>query len=486
MKVTTVDKPLDEISADALALILFKGEKPEGAIADLDKKISGSISEVIRLKEFKGKLYETTSIFTHGKIPAIRVLLVGAGKKSDFTPRVARNLAGTATRAAQKIGAKNLAFYLEKPETAEEVIEGVILGTFDPGLYKSKKENTVLTELFIAGPVDKEIIKHSVSVSVAVNRTRELVQEPPNRLTPEKMMQEAKKIASEYKFDIEIIDEKEATKKGMGAFVGVAKGSEEPSYLVVLKYKGGGKETLGIVGKGITFDTGGISLKSANKMKDMKADMAGAAACFGVMRVVGELRPKINVVMVCPLTENMPSGKALKPDDVIVAFNGKSIEITNTDAEGRLVLADALGYAEKLGAKKIVDLATLTGAVLVVFGNEATAIMGTPQTWVNTVVKASESAGERFWQLPMYPEYKRVLKSDIADVANAYKSHPEAGTIAGAIFLQEFVDEKTDWVHLDIAGTAWLDGETPFLTKGPTGVGVRTLVKLIESLEKGK
>ena len=485
MKVTTTDKSVDKIAADSLALLFFEGEKPEGELANLDKKISDSISETIKLKEFRGKLYEITSIHTHGKIPAIRVLLIGAGKRSEFTPRIARNLAGAAVRIAQKIGAKSLAFYLNKQESAEEVIEGVMLGAHDLALYKSKKDESEITELIIVGAVGKEVLKHSITVAEATNWVRKMITEPANVMTPSSMVEEAKKLASKYKFDIEIIDEKEADKRRMGAFVGVAKGSEEPSFMVVLKYKGGGKETLGIVGKGITFDTGGISLKPSNKMSDMKTDMAGAAACFGAMRVVGELRPKVNVVMVCPITENMPSGKALKPDDVVVAYNGKSIEITNTDAEGRLVLADALGYTEKLGATKIIDLATLTGAVLVILGNEATAIMGTPQSWVNTIMKASEEAGERIWQLPLYDEYKKVLKSDIADVANAYRSHPEAGTIAGAIFLKEFVSDKSDWAHLDIAGTAWLDGETPFLAKGATGVGVRTLVKLIESLEKG-
>lgn len=483
MKVTITDKSIDKVSAEALAVILFEGEKPEKELSILDKKVNGTISESIKSKEFTGKLYQSTSLFTQGKISAARILLIGAGKRSEFTPRIARNLAGVAARKAQRIGAKTLAIYLSKPETAEEVIEGVMLGVYDLGLYKNKKDNTKISELIIVGSVNKDVVGHSIAVSEATNWVRHLVTEPPNILTPAKMVEEAKKLATKYKFDIEVIDEKEADKRGMGAFVGVSKGSEEPSYMLVLKYKGGGKETLGIVGKGITFDTGGISLKPSSKMLDMKTDMAGAAACMGVMRVVGELKPRVNVIMVCPITENMPSGKALKPDDVVTAYNGKTIEITNTDAEGRLVLADALGFAEKLGATKIVDLATLTGAVLVIFGNEATAIMGNSQTWTDKILKASEEAGERFWQLPMYSEYKRVLKSDIADVTNAYRSHPEAGTIAGAIFLQEFVDEKTQWAHLDIAGTALSDGKSPFLAKGPTGVGVRTLVKLIESLE---
>ena len=484
MKVTTTDKSIEKVSAGALAIILFEGEKPEKEVLVLDKKIGGTITESIRSKEFTGKLYQSISLYSQGNISATRVLLVGAGKKAEFTSRIARNLAGVAGRKAQRIGAKTLAIYISKPEAVEEIIEGVFLGVYDLGLYKKKKNGSIISELILVGSVSNEILKHSIIVSEATNWARHLITEPPNKLTPTKMVEEAKKIATEYKFEIEILDEKEADKRGMGAFVGVSKGSEEPSFMLSMKYKGGGKETLGIIGKGITYDSGGISLKSSKGLSDMKTDMAGAAVCMGVMKVLGELRSKVDVVMVCAVTENMPSGKALKPDDVVTAYNGKTIEITNTDAEGRLVLADAIGYAEKLGATKIVDIATLTGAVIVIFGNEATAIMGNSQSWVDKILKASEAAGERFWQLPMYSEYKKVLKSDIADVTNAYRSHPEAGTISGAIFLQEFVSGKIQWAHLDIAGTSLSEGESPFLANGPTGVGVRTLVKLIESMDK--
>ena len=486
MKISTAEKKLDVVRADALVVFLFQGEKLTGEVQRLDKAVSSSISETIRLGDFKGKTHEVTSIYTHGKVPSSRVFLVGAGKKADFEPRIARNIAGSAARGAIKLGVKKLAVCLRNEVNAEEVIEGVALGNYDPGLYKTKKETSEIAELTIIGAVNKQTIKHSQVVSEATNWVRKLISEPPNIMTPKRMVEEARKLARNYKFDIEVIDEQEAKDKGMGAFVGIAKGSDEPSYMVVLKYRGGGRQTLGIVGKGITFDTGGLSLKPSSKLTDMKMDMAGAAACFGAMRVVGELKPRVNVVMVCPITENMPSGKALKPDDVISSLNGKTIEITNTDAEGRVVLADALVYAQKLGATKLADLATLTGAVLVIFGDEAAAVMGSPQSWVDQVLESSEEAGERIWQLPMYEEYKMVLKSEIADIANAYKEHPSAGAIAGGIFLQEFVKDKTNWVHLDIAGTAWIESEKPFITKGPTGFGIRTLVKLIEGLEKNQ
>ncbi len=486
MKITTADQKLYKVHSDALAVFLFEGEKPSGEVPRLDKAVSSSISEAIKLGDFKGKAYEVTSIYTHGKVPSSRILLVGAGKRADFEPRIARNIAGSAARRAVKLGVKSLAVALREGVNAEEVIEGVGLANYDPGLYKTKKETSEISELTLIGDINKQTVKHSQVVSEATNWVRKLISEPPNVMTPKRMVEEARKLAKDYKFGIEVINEQEAKDKGMGAFVGIAQGSDEPSYMVVLKYRGGGRQNLGICGKGITFDTGGLSLKPSDKLTDMKMDMAGAASCFGTMRVVGELKPKANVIMVCPITENMPSGKALKPDDVITSLSGKTIEITNTDAEGRVVLADALVYAQQLGATKIVDLATLTGAVLVIFGNEAAAAMGSPQSWIDQVLESSERAGERIWQLPMYEEYKTVLKSEIADIANAYKGHPSAGTIAGGIFLQEFVKNKTNWVHLDIAGTAWIENEKPFITKGPTGFGVRTLVKLIEGLEKAK
>lgn len=485
MKITTTKEKLEKIHSDVLAIFLFEGEKPTIELEKLDKALSGAVSETIRLGDFKGKLYEVTSIYTHRKAAATRIFLVGAGKKGDFEPRYARNISGAAAKRAAQLGAKKLAVFLSNGVSPEEAIEGVSLAVYDPGLYKTKKENSSkLEELILIGDVKKQVVKHSLVVSESTNWVRKLITEPPNVMTPSRMVEEARKLARDYKFDIEVINEKEAEKKGMGAFVGIAKGSDEPSFIVVLKYKGGGKETLGVVGKGITFDTGGISLKPSNKLTDMKLDMAGAAAAFGAMKVVGELKPKVNAIMVCPITENMPSGKALKPDDVVTSLSGKTIEITNTDAEGRVVLADALTYVQKLGATHIVDLATLTGAVLIILGEEAAAVMGRPQTWVEQTIKAGEEAGERIWQLPMYEEFKFVLKSDIADLANAYKAHPTVGTIAGGVFLQEFIKNKTSWVHLDIAGTAWIESEKPYLTKGPTGFGVRTLVKLIEDLGK--
>lgn len=486
MKITASEEKLEKTHSDALAIFLFEGEKLSGNVERLDKALSGAIGETIKLGDFKGKLYEVTPIYTHGKVPSTRIFLVGAGKKGEFDSRSARNVAGAAARRAIKMDAKKLAACLRDVVSAEETIEGAGLANYNPALYKTKKEEDgEIEELVLIGGVKQQVIKHGQVVTESANWVRKLISEPANVMTPARMVEEARKLAKNYKFDLEVVDEDQAKKRGFGAFVGVAKGSDEPSFIVVLKYKGGGKETLGVVGKGITYDAGGISLKPSKYLTDMKADMTGAAIAYGVMRAVGELRPKINVIMVCPLTENMPSGKALKPDDVITSLSGKTIEITNMDAEGRVVLADALTYAQKLGATKIVDLATLTGAVSIILGREAAAVVGSPQSWVDQLLEASKKSGERMWQLPMYEEHRVVLKSDIADVANAYRRHPDASTIAGGVFLQEFVERKTDWVHIDLGDAAWLDEEKPFLAKGANGFGVRTLVKLIESLEKG-
>ncbi|MDP2720353.1 MAG: leucyl aminopeptidase [bacterium] len=491
MKITVTKNKLEQIHGDVLAVFLFQGEKVSGEIEKLDKAISGSISEAVRLGDFKGKLYETTSIYTHGKVPAARILLVGAGKRNEFEPRYARNAAGAAARQAIRLGAKKLAIFLREDIDAETAIEGVGLATFDPGLYKTKKNENrgEIAEIVLIGQADDKSVKRAQTVTEATNWVRKLITEPANVMTPDQLVEETRKLAKNYKFGIEVIGEKEAAKLGMGAFVGVAKGSEESSHVVVLKYKGGGKDTLGIVGKGITFDSGGLSLKPSKGMWEMKMDMSGAATCLGIMKWIGETRPKANVIAVLPLTENLPSGRALKPGDVVQALNGKTIEVTNTDAEGRLVLADALVYAQKLGASHLVDLATLTGAINVALGNVAAGVMGKPDSWIEKIVNLGKEAGELFWQLPTYSDYKELLKSDIADLNNAPgggqpSAVTGAGAIAGAMFLLEFVNEKIPLAHLDIAATAWLSGERPYLAKGPTGFGVRTLVKLIEDMEK--
>ncbi len=471
MKVVLTEQPIEELQTEALVIPVSEGDK---AFTD---QIAHNFSEA----DFSGKLYETFLLPASKQTP--KILLVGLGKKADLDPRLERNAAGAAARRLLKNKIKKFAFDASAYQTPSLIIEGVGLAEFDPGIHKTGKDKpTKFDELIIIGKVPASEIKKSLAIVEATNWVRHLIIEPANQITPKHLVDEGRKIARDYKFSIEVYDEKQAARAGMGAFLGIAKGSHEPSFMLALKYTyKKDAPTLGVVGKGITFDSGGLSIKPSEKMHEMKMDMSGAAATLGFMKLVGETKPKVNVVAVTPLTENLPGGGALKPGDVVKASNGKTIEVLNTDAEGRVVLSDGLLLAQKLGATQIVDLATLTGAVIVALGSEATAALGNKPEFTKTVIEAGDSAGERVWELPLYPENKDMLKSEIADIANIPPTRG-AGVIAGAVFLQEFIDNKNSWVHLDIAGTAWLDGEKPYLAKGPTGVGVRTLLKLIDQL----
>lgn len=474
MKITVSDQSINKISADVWVFPLFE-EEVKSLPSDI-KEVLGE--ERLNLEnEFSAKLFET---FLLPRSP--KILLVGAGKKSEFNTRLERNVAGAAARRLIKSKVKIAAFDSRIYSKPSLIIEGFGLAEFDSGTHKTKEKTSKIEELIIVSKITNSEIKNAQNLVEATNWARSIVLEPANKITPKVMVEEARKIAKEYKFTIEVYDEKEAAKKGMGAFAGIAQGSHQPSYIVALKYTyKKDAPTLGVVGKGITFDSGGISIKPSDKMHEMKMDMAGAAAAIAFIRLVGEIKPKINVVMVTPLTENLPGGGALKPGDVVKALNGKTIEVLNTDAEGRVVLADALVLAQKLGATKIIDLATLTGAVIVALGSEASAALGNKDDFLKLVIDSGEEAGERMWTLPIYPEHKELLRSDIADMANIPPSRG-AGVIAGAVFLQEFIEKNNSWVHLDIAGTAWLDTEKPFLAKGPTGVGIRTLVNLLDKL----
>ncbi|HSX57753.1 MAG TPA: leucyl aminopeptidase [Candidatus Saccharimonadales bacterium] len=474
MKIISTESPIEEIQTEALVFPIFEGDKN---FLQNVVKTTANLTE----NDFSGKLYETFLIPAGSSTP--KILLVGAGKKGEFDARIGRNVAGAAARRLLKNKVKKIAFDAKIYSQPSLIIEGVVLGEFDPGVAKTGKEKPgKFEELMIIGKFSSSEIKKAQSAAETTNWVRALVAQPANLLTPSHLVEEAKKIAREQKLKIEVYDEKQAAREGMGAFLGIAKGSHEPSYMVSLKYLyGKDAPTLGVVGKGITFDSGGISIKPSEKMHDMKMDMAGAAATIGFMKLVGILKPKINVVGVTPLTENLPGGGALKPGDVVKASNGKSIEVINTDAEGRVVLSDGLLLAQKQGAQKIVDLATLTGAAIVALGYEATAILGNNQEFIDQVIQSGKEVGERMWQLPLYPEHKEFLRSEVADLANVPPSRG-AGVIAGAVFLQEFIDNKVAWAHLDIAGTAWNEGEKPYLAKGPTGVGVQTLLKLIDQL----
>ncbi len=498
MKSQAITKNFEEAKVNALVVAVFKNEKASDAVlGNLDKLTNGFIADVIKSEEFKGEKGETAYIFFEpkNKVRANRLLLVGVGEKEEYETPDAAVFAGTATRYLRKRNVKSFALMPrveggDASETAAAAMQGVITSQFDIDKYKTKDENKKNSvdnvHVFIDGAKEndvKEGIKRGEAIGEGMNFTRDLANEPPNILTPTEMASRAKKMAKDYGLKCEILDEAKMEKMGMNSLLSVSLGSEQPAKMIILRYepkKSTGKkgELLAYVGKGITFDTGGISIKPSENMGAMKYDMSGGATVLGTMQAIGALKPSIPVLGIVAAVENMPDGKASRPSDVVKAMNGKTVEILNTDAEGRLVLADAVAYAEQQGATKIVDMATLTGAVIVALGDLNTGIMGNDQDFVNELIETGKEVGEDFWQLPVGKEYSKGIKSDIADVKNIGPSR-KAGTIMGAVFIQEFIKDAK-WAHLDIAGTAWADDQKPHQSKGPTGVAIRTLVKYVE------
>ncbi len=496
MKFQGISGNFAEANAEALAVAVFKGEKgTSGLLKDLDKMTGGLVADVIKAEEFKGDAGQTALIryTSKGDSKAGRLLLVGVGDNTDFKAHSVATLAGTATRFLSKRNIKSFALLprSEGPvvETVQNAVQGVITSQFELDKYKTKDKKTRAITSFVvcvegAKPAElKTGIARGQAIGDSMNFTRDLANEPPNILTPTEMAKRAAAMAKETGLKCEILDEAKMTRLGMGSLMSVSIGSEQPAKLIVLKYtpaKSTAKkgEVLALVGKGITFDTGGISLKPGEGMDAMKYDMSGGGTVLGTMRAIALLKPSVPVIGIVAAVENMPDGKASRPSDVVTAMNGKTIEILNTDAEGRLILADAVAYAEKLGATSIIDMATLTGAVIIALGDQNTGIMGNDQGLIDNVIACGKESGEGFWQLPVSAEYSKQIRSDIADIKNI-GPRGKAGTIMGAVFIQEFVD-KAKWAHLDIAGTAWADGVRPHQAKGPTGVAIRTLLRLVE------
>jgi leucyl aminopeptidase len=489
MEVKADSRKFYEIECDALAVGVFEGEKPDaGVLAELDQRIGGVLTSLIETGEFIGKASESAYVHSTGEMKARRLLLLGAGKRDEFKADNVRRMAGVAARTLRGKKARTFAFLqrfgLDASECAQAATEGALLALFEPDKYHtSDKTESHLDQMMIATDgneldATKTGIERGRIIAEATNFGREVINEPSNVMTPTEMANKAAEVAKAYGLTLDVLDEDQMRELGMGSLLGVAQGSAEPAKLIVLSYKPKTKsdETVAIVGKGVTFDTGGISIKPADGMEKMKYDMAGGATTIAAMRAIAQLKPSVNVLGIVPATENMPGGRAQRPGDVVRAMTGKTIEVINTDAEGRLILADAVAYARKLGATKIVDLATLTGAVSIALGDVYVAILGNNQEWVDTVMAAAKKSGEKFWQLPLDKEYREQIKSEIADIKNI--GGRKAGTITGAYFIREFV-EDTPWVHLDIAGTAWNESTKPYLAIGPTGVCVRTLVNLV-------
>jgi len=466
-------------------------EKSTPAISSSDAAVLAATKDVVASGEVTGKSFETTLLHQPAGLKAKRLLLLGAGKAKTFSTSDLRKLAGAAVRTLKAKSIRNIAFVV--PETAvpaqegaRAVVEGAFVGSFEPDYYKSDRKNKdqKIDALTIVVQGDTKALQGALDtgriVGESQNFTRDLVNEPSNRMTPNILAERARKMAAEVGLGFEVFGPDKIKDLKMGAFWGVAQGSDEPPALIILRYNPAGAPAnihLGLVGKGITFDTGGISIKPADGMEKMKYDMAGGAAMIGTMRAIALLKPKVKVTAIILATENMPSGKAQKPGDVQIAMSGKSIEIINTDAEGRLVLADGLTYARHIGCTHLVDAATLTGAVVVALGYVNAGIFASDDQMYDRFAQALKQAGEKMWRLPLDDEYKELIKSGIADMANAGSRW--GGAIFAAMFLKEFA-EDTPWIHLDIAGTAWMEDQKPWIAKGPSGIAVRSLIEFVK------
>jgi leucyl aminopeptidase len=496
MEVQTSAGRYQEQDVQALAVAVFKDENAsEGILKELDEAAGGVISSVIESEELKGKEGET--VYVHltsgGGLRARRLLLIGVGERGEYKPAQVSQMAGAAARFLRGKNLKTIGLLTRADGDAERAAaaaaEGAVIGLFEPDKYRTieKEERVIERFVIINEGADEEALKRGSErgriIGESVNFTRDLANEPGAYMTPSDMAERARGIAEEFGLSVDVLDEARMEQEGMGALLSVSRGSEEDAKLIILKYTPretpaeGEDNLLAFVGKGVTFDSGGISLKPGENMELMKYDMTGGATVLGAMRAIAQLKPSIPVLGVVPATENLPSGKATKPGDVVRAMSGKTIEIINTDAEGRLILSDAICYAKKLGAKRIVDLATLTGAVSIALGDVNTAVLGTDQELIDEIIASGREVGEKFWQLPLDKEYTKQIKSDIADIKNV--GGRKAGTITAAAFLKEFAD-GVSWAHLDIAGTAWGDEAKAYRAKGPTGIAVRTLLQMVE------
>ncbi len=493
MEVKVIVGDITSAKADAIVVNLFEGmEHPGGATGAVDKSLDGAITKLIEQGEIKGKFNEISIIHSLGKVPARIVVVAGLGKQSDFTLDKLRALAAEFCRSLRRLNCRRIATIVHgagiggiDPESASQAItEGSLLGLYRFQKHITKAPENQDIEEFIIVERDaaklatlEQSCKKGRIIAEAANLARDWINEPANYMTPSDMAKVAEKLAKAHRLGLIILDREQMEKEGMGSLLGVAQGSRQPPKLIVLNYKGDktSSNALCFVGKGITFDSGGISIKPSEGMAEMKGDMAGAAAAMAALGAIAQLKPKVNVAAIIPATENLPGGHALKPGDILKAINGKTIEVVNTDAEGRLILADALGYAVKQGFSPLVDVATLTGACHIALGDICSGVFGNSQELIDKVIEAGNEAGERLWQMPMYEEYKEQNKSDVADIKNS--GGRWGGAITAAQFLAEFVGD-TPWVHIDIAGTSFRDKERGYLGKGATGVTVRTLVNL--------
>ena len=479
MELKLVRSAAPAVDADALILIGAEGQKRPDLAAPLALQYeSGEIS---------GKPGEATLVHNVVGFKARRILVAGSGKPEKFDTAKLRKLVSTAVRTLSGKGIKTAALALDAalatPANVAAAAEAALLGFWEPDRLKTGKEPEKRLESFTVAAdssdsaLDAAFEKGRI-LGEAANTTRDIAVEPPNRLTPLTLADRARAVATAAGLEIEVLDQDRMTQLGMGALLGVAMGSAAPPALIVIRYNpasGPTKDHLGLVGKGVTFDTGGISIKPAEGMEKMKYDMAGGAAVIGAMQAIAQLKPSVSVTGIIPAVENMPGSKAQRPGDIVTSLSGKTIEVLNTDAEGRLILVDAIAYAKQLGCTHLVDAATLTGAIVVALGHAASGVYSNDDTFLGAWMAASQTAGEQMWHMPLFEEYMDQLKCVYADIQNIGTRW--GGACTAAMFLKEFVGD-TPWIHVDVAGTAWLDDAKPYLAKGPTGTPLGTFVNL--------
>jgi leucyl aminopeptidase len=495
MQITLETNPYAALGTDALVSYVFEEADPvQGRISELDQAANGLLRNLAKSGELTGKTLEMTLIHAPGGLKAARLLLVGAGKREQFTSATLRKIAGAALRFLKVRSVKQFAILVRENNATDEftqsIAEGALAANFESDKYKTEKKNDKsIDTLVLTGysDADRSAGEKGLSrgriIAEAQNFARDLINEPSNKLTPKILAEKAEAMAKQAGLAVEILDEKKIADLKMGALLSVAQGGPEPPQVMVVTYTPAhlkpGAPVIGLIGKAVTFDTGGISIKPADGMEKMKYDMAGGATMLGVMRALAVLKPNVKVICVVPSTENMPGGTAQKPGDIQTAMSGKTIEVLNTDAEGRLILADGIHYAKQLGATHLIDAATLTGAIVVALANVNAGVFGSDQPFTDKLLASSKATGEKMWQMPIDDDYREFIKGTVADIQNI-GSGKGGGAITGAMFIKEFTGDSP-WIHLDIAGTAWNDDAKPWLAKGPTGVALRTLVHLVMS-----
>ncbi|HMD48568.1 MAG TPA: leucyl aminopeptidase [Bryobacteraceae bacterium] len=480
MNIQLETQPLSGAEADAVVIVGFESEPPASPCGD-------QIKELYDSGEFTGKALEVAVLHRPAGLKAKRLVLAGGGKREKFTSAELRKVSGAVLRALKGKGVRSIVLSLDPAfrsgDFASAAVEGALLADFEADRYKTDpKKNEKQVDAFAILGATQAALDHGRLIAESQNFTRTLANEPANLLTPTLLADRAKAMAEEQGLECEILYQDRMRQLGMGALLGVAQGSAEPPALIIVRYQPAAepatKDHLGLIGKGVTFDTGGVSIKPAEGMEKMRYDMAGGAAVLGAMRAIARLKPAIPVTAFVPAVENMVGSRAQRPGDIVTTLAGKTVEVLNTDAEGRLILIDTLTYAQRLGCTHLVDAATLTGAVVIALGSVNVGAFTNNEPFLNKLMSAAQAEGEKIWQLPLDDEYKEQLKSSFADLPNI--GGRPAGSITAAMFLRDFVGE-TPWIHLDIAGTAWLDDAKPYLAKGASGVGVRTFVKLAQS-----